>query len=172
MTARRIRNGRNGADVPDANAPDRTPLNEPEADLAGRGIVRPDLINHLETPTRSGRQISGGHNADNFYTVLQQEGGTVVSSRQEVPGITVVQYRLPGANPSRPPETKTIYDPAVFPNVTALAQDAAVRALRQYAGTGRSSQVVSVGGIRFQAQVSVRNGVPTVNTVYPIGRGQ
>jgi hypothetical protein len=156
-------------DAPDVRAPDARPLNEPEADLAGRGAVRPDLVNHLENPVRSGRQISGGHNADNFYTVLRQEGGTVVSTTQLAPGITEIQYRLPGSNRSFP---KTVYDPALYPNVPALAQDAAVRALRQYNGTAIRTQEVTIGGIRFRADISVRNGTPTVNTVYPIGRGQ
>ena len=47
-------------------------LREPEADLAARGATRPDWLNHMEQATKSGKQISGGHNATNFYTLLEQ----------------------------------------------------------------------------------------------------
>ena len=43
----------------------------PDADFAGQGTVRPDLASHLVDAGVSGKQISGGHNLDNFTTALR-----------------------------------------------------------------------------------------------------
>ena len=104
--------------------------------------------------------------------MLQQAGGKVVSSRELAPGITEVKYSIPGKSyPSGLP-TKTIYDPKIYPNVPALVGDASTLALRQYHGTNIGTQFVVVGGVKFEARILVREGVPTVNTIFPIGKGQ
>jgi hypothetical protein len=149
---------------------DQLPLHEPGADFAGRGIQRPDWLNHMEQASKSGKQISGGHNADNFHALLKQEGGTVVSSKSAGNGITRVEYKLPNHNPAKDPFTKTIYDPAVYPNMAEQAQTASHRILREYhANPSKAEHLVIVDGIKFDGAVRYVDGKATVLTVYPSG---
>ncbi|WP_244137045.1 hemagglutinin repeat-containing protein [Burkholderia pyrrocinia] len=138
----------------------------PDADFAGRGVVRSDLADHLVNPVPSGKQLSGGHDATNFEAALQDAGGTVISKDQTGPGIFEVQYQLPGA---KKPATKTIYDPAVYPDMPNMASEAANKALVQYQQTGSTSQTVVVNGIEFAVPIRVTPGSPpSVPTAYPI----
>ncbi|WP_261313705.1 hemagglutinin repeat-containing protein [Burkholderia ambifaria] len=138
----------------------------PDADFAGRGVVRSDLADHLVNPVPSGKQLSGGHDAANFEAALQDAGGTVISKNQTGPGIFEVQYQLPGA---KKPATKTIYDPAVYPDMPNMASEAANKALVQYQLTGSTSQTVVVNGIEFAVPIRVTPGSPpSVPTAYPI----
>ncbi|WP_241301897.1 hemagglutinin repeat-containing protein [Burkholderia stabilis] len=138
----------------------------PDADFAGRGTVRSDLADHLVNPVPSGKQLSGGHDAVNFESALQDAGGAVISKNQTGPGIYEVQYQLPGA---KKPATKTIYDPAVYPDMPNMASEAANKALVQYQLTGSTSQKVVVNGIEFAVPIRVTPGSPpSVPTAYPI----
>lgn len=139
----------------------------PDADFAGRGTVRSDLADHLVNPLPSGKQLSGGHDAVNFESALQDAGGAVISKNQTGPGIYEVQYQLPGA---KKPAMKTIYDPAVYPDMPNMASEAANKALVQYQLTGSTSQKVVVNGIEFAVPIKVAPGSPpSVPTAYPIG---
>ncbi|WP_071759623.1 hemagglutinin repeat-containing protein [Burkholderia ubonensis] len=140
----------------------------PDADFAGRGVVRTDLADHLvNVEVFKKKSISGGHNADNFYAALEEVGGVVVSSTEKGPGIYEIQYQLPN---SKKPFPKTIYDPATYPNMPEMANQAANKALAQYQITGDTSQKVVVGGVEFFVPIRVSpNTPPSVPTAYPIG---
>ncbi|WP_322064082.1 hemagglutinin repeat-containing protein [Burkholderia ubonensis] len=140
----------------------------PDADFAGRGVVRTDLADHLvNVEVVKKKNISGGHNADNFYAALEEVGGVVVSSTEKGPGIYEIQYQLPN---SKKPFPKTIYDPAMYPDMPEMANQAANKALTQYQITGDTSQKVVVGGIEFFVPIRVSpNTPPSVPTAYPIG---
>ncbi|WP_059812967.1 hemagglutinin repeat-containing protein [Burkholderia ubonensis] len=140
----------------------------PDADFAGRGVVRTDLADHLvNVEVFKKKSISGGHNADNFYAALEEVGGGVVSSTEKGPGIYEIQYQLPN---SKKPFPKTIYDPATYPNMPEMANQAANKALAQYQITGDTSQKVVVGGVEFFVPIRVSpNTPPSVPTAYPIG---
>jgi len=139
---------------------------QPEADFAGRGLVRQDLANHLVNASRSGRQISGGHEIGNFTIALNEAGGKVLSRNEKALGIYEIEYQMPGASKSA---TKTVYDPVVYPNMTELVNVAANKALMQYQQTADLSISVVVEGIKFTVPIRVQNGVPTVPTVIPTG---
>nr|WP_260406922.1 DUF637 domain-containing protein [Pseudomonas cichorii] len=137
----------------------------PDADFVGRGVVRPDLKDHLVDATRSGKQISGGHDLENFMQALTEHSGT--SSRFEVaPGIYKVEYRLPNATKDA---VKTVYDPKVYPDMVNMANEAAHKALIQYQLTGGSVQEVVVGKVRFQVPINIRGEQVYVPTAFPIG---
>ncbi|MBX8565618.1 filamentous hemagglutinin N-terminal domain-containing protein [Pseudomonas cichorii] len=137
----------------------------PDADFVGRGVVRPDLKDHLVDATRSGKQISGGHDLENFMQALTEHSGT--SSRFEVaPGIYKVEYRLPNATKDA---VKTVYDPKVYPDMANMANEAAHKALIQYQLTGGSVQEVVVGKVRFQVPINIRGEQVYVPTAFPIG---
>jgi hypothetical protein len=142
-----------------------------EADFAGRIPTRADLENHLVNAQVSGRQISGGHNMANFESTLVGAGGTMVAKTEIAPGVYEISYQLPkGAN--RTPETKTVYDPAVYSDaqMNGMASEAAARAQIQFQVTGEPEQYVKVGDIWFFAPVKVDklNGkVIGTQTVFP-----
>jgi filamentous hemagglutinin len=114
------------------------------------------------------KQISGGHNDDNFTSVLNGAGGTIVSRAEIAPGIYQLEYQLPGAAKSYP---KTVYDPKVYSDakMTSMANTAANKALTQYQLTGNTLQRVVVDGIEFSVPVRIQNGQPFVPTAYPVG---
>ncbi|WP_254699954.1 CdiA family toxin C-terminal domain-containing protein [Trinickia violacea] len=138
----------------------------PDADFAGRGNVRPDLTDHLTNAGLSGKQISGGHDMNNFVSALNDAGGTILSQTENAPGIYEVQYQLPNATK---PATKTIFDPSVYPNMADMASTAAGKALMQYQMTGSTVQTVVVDGVQFSVPIKMQNGVPYVPTAFPIG---
>ncbi|MDR2155129.1 MAG: CdiA family toxin C-terminal domain-containing protein, partial [Burkholderiaceae bacterium] len=138
----------------------------PDADFLGRGVVRSDLTDHLVNATTSGKQISGGHDLNNFTTALNDAGGSIVSKIETAPGIYEVKYQLPNAAKLA---VKTIYDPAVYPNMLDMANTAASKALYQYQSTGNISQVVVVDGVNFSVPIRIQNGQPYVPTAYPVG---
>jgi filamentous hemagglutinin len=139
---------------------------QPEADFAGRGLVREDLSSHLTTASRSGKQISGGHEIDNFTTALNDAGGKVLSRAEKAPGIYEIEYQLPGATKSA---TKTVYDPALYPKMTEMANTVANKGLMQYQQTGDLSSTVVVEGIKFTVPIKIQKGTPYVPTVIPTG---
>lgn len=134
-------------------------LMEPEADFAGRIPIRPrDVItpqgtnqintplgNHLINGEIGGRKnaqvISGGHNADNFYEILNTNHGKIVGKPTQIAnGITDVKYQLPNGRI----ETKTIYDPKVYSDaqMATMANQAAAKAIRNYGVNGKPNQIV------------------------------
>lgn len=139
---------------------------QPEADFAGRGLIREDLPTHLTNASQSGRQISGGHEIDNFITTLNDLGGTVRSRVEKAPGIYEIEYQLPGAQKVA---TKTVYEPKMYPRMTEIANTAASKGLINYQQTGDLSSSVIVEGIKFTVPIRIQNGVPYVPTVIPTG---
>jgi filamentous hemagglutinin len=146
--------------VPDALVPD--------ADFAGRGAVRVDLADHLINADVLKKQISGGHNVDNFMSTVNAAGGTITARVEVAPGIYQLEYQLPGAAKAYP---KTVYDPKIFPDAVMadMANTAASKALIQYQLTGITSQKVVVNGVEFTVPVRIQNGQPYVPTAYPVG---
>ncbi|WP_285427915.1 filamentous hemagglutinin N-terminal domain-containing protein [Pseudomonas sp. lyk4-R2A-8] len=139
----------------------------PDADFIGRGIVRTDLADHLVNAAISGKQISGGHNLENFMQALKDASGTISGKPLEVaPGIYKVEYKLPNATKDA---VKTVYDPKVYPEMSDMASDAARRALIQYQATGERLQEVIVGKLRFQVPINIKDGEMYVPTAFPIG---
>jgi filamentous hemagglutinin len=139
----------------------------PEADFAGRGTVRPDLVEHLTDAAKKGKQINGGHDMNNFNATLNQAGGKVLSKVEKAPGIYDVDYQLPNSSKSF---TKTIYDPAMYPNMPNMVNEAAAKGLYQYHSTGKGGNIsVTVGGVKFNVVIDLRQGSPKVVTTYPIG---
>nr|WP_308937213.1 hemagglutinin repeat-containing protein [Duganella vulcania] len=89
----------------------------PDADFAGQFPVRSDLEQHLSNATISGRQISGGHDMENFAAALKDAGGTEVSRTEIAPGIYDVKYQLPKAKRNA---EKTLYDPKLYPDMPSM----------------------------------------------------
>ena len=118
-------------------------------------MVRPDLADHLVNPTVSGKQLSGGHDLTNFNTALSDANGVVVSKIEKGPGIYEIQYQLPNATK---PATKTVYDAAMYPNMTDMANTAANKALIQYQITGKIDPTIVVSGITFDVRIAVPLG--------------
>ena len=135
------------------------------------GTVRPDLDDHLINAglTKDGRQISGGHNADNFNAALTNAGGEIISRNQLVPGITEVKYQLPGGKKA----TKTIYDPKIYPDakMAEMANEAANQALGQAQKTGKGGDTfVVINGIQWFVPVNkLKDGSFYIPTTYPTG---
>ena len=141
-------------------------LLQPEADFSGRGTIRGDLTDHLVNPQRSGKQISGGHDMNEFSVLLNKAGGTVVSKVEAGPGIFEIQYQLPNA---ARPSTKTVYDPYMYPDMPNMANMAANKALIQFQLTGIAEQNVTVNGIEFFVPIRITPGKPTsIPTAYPL----
>ena len=156
-----------GGEGPDTklNSPNTDARMEPEADFAGNvGDVRDPSIGsiaeHMVEASVKGKQIYGGHNLDNFNTVLSEAGGEIKGSPIEIaPGIYDIKYTLPGKTYKNGSVTKTVYDPAVYPNMDKLADSAAHKALTEYQLTGKVPDTVDVGGIKFKTPVVIRDGV-------------
>ncbi|WPB59205.1 CdiA family toxin C-terminal domain-containing protein [Xylophilus sp. GOD-11R] len=144
-----------------------------EADFAGRIPTRGDLENHLVNPTVSGRQISGGHNMNNFQNTLDGAGGTVISKKEVSPGIYEIEYFLPkGAG--KEPQIKTVYDPSVYSDtqIIAMANEAAARAQINFQTTGIKDQHVLVNGVKFftPIKINAKTGkLMGIQTAYPVG---
>ena len=87
---------------------------------------------HLISGEVAGRKnqkvISGGHNSDNFYEVLNSSGGKVIGNPTQVSkGIMDIKYQLPNGRV----ETKTVYDPKVYSDkqMAMMANEAAAKAI-------------------------------------------
>ncbi|KPB79949.1 Filamentous hemagglutinin [Pseudomonas syringae pv. maculicola] len=138
----------------------------PDADFVGRGVVRPDLKDHLVDATRSGKQISGGHDMDSFMQALTEYSGTISSKIEVAPGIYKVEYQLPNSTKDA---VKTVYDPKTYPDMPSMANEAAYKALLQYQVTGNSLQEVVVGKVRFQVPINIKSEQMYVPTAFPVG---
>ena len=160
-------------------------LIEPEADFAGRVPVRPrdgninagtkqidtPLGKHLISGEVAGRKnqkvISGGHNSDNFYDVLNSNGGKVIGNPTQVSkGIMDIKYQLPNGRI----ETKTVYDPKVYSDkqMATMANEAASKAIVNYGINGNKIQHVIVNGITFRVPISSYKGTNYVPSAFPI----
>ncbi len=158
-------------------------LMEPEADFAGRIVVRPrdgitplgtaqidtPLGKHLidATVNKKSKVISGGHNSDNFYEILNANGGKVVGQPTQISeGIIEVKYQLPNDKI----QPKTIYDPKVYSDaqMANMANQAAAKAIVNYGASGKTQQNVVINGITFKVPIDTRSGVPQVSTSFPI----
>ncbi|MDS7694834.1 VENN motif pre-toxin domain-containing protein [Acinetobacter soli] len=166
-------------------------LMEPEADFAGRIVIRPragitpsgtaqidtPLGKHLINGEVAGRKnqkvISGGHNSDNFYEVLNISGGKVIGNPTQVSkGIMDIKYQLPNGRV----ETKTVYDPKVYTDkqMAVMANEAASKAIVNYGVDGNKIQHVIVNGITFRVPISSYKGtnyVPSAFPINPISKG-
>lgn len=139
---------------------------QPEADFSGRGTIRGDLTEHLVNPQISGKQISGGHDMNEFNMLLNKAGGTLVSKVETGPGIFEIQYQLPNA---ARPSTKTVYDPYMYPDMPSMANLAANKALIQFQLTGIAEQNVIVNGVEFFVPIRTTPGKPvSIPTAYPL----
>lgn len=154
----------------------------PDADFAGRIPVRSDLIAHLTDAKVSGRQISGGHNESNFMAALNDAKGAVDGKTEIAPGVTEVQYKLPGKEYPNGFPTKTVYDPKVYSDtkIADMAQEAASKGMLKYMQGGyRPGDVldIPVNGINFQVPIKDLNKTPGgsaslyVPSVYPGKKG-
>jgi filamentous hemagglutinin len=139
-----------------------------DADFAGQLAGRTDIVDHLINPGISGKQISGGHDFTSFKTALTNAGGVIVGTPVETgTGIYSVEYQLPN---SKKPFTKTVYDPALYPEMPSMTVEAVNKALVQYQITGNVNQTVVVKGVKFTVPISLKpNLPPTVRTAYPSG---
>ena len=158
---------------------------EPEADFAGRVPVRPKdgsvtsniaqvgtpIGNHLINAKIGGSKqnpfISGGHNSNNFYEILDANNGKVVGQPTPVSnGIVDVKYQLPNGKI----ETKTIYDPKVYSDaqMASMANDAAAKAIVQFGVNGETQQIITINGITFRVPISEYKGKLYVPSTFPI----
>lgn len=79
-----------------------------------------------------------------------------------------MKYQLPGSRPG----SKTVYDPAKYPDMPKLVDAAGLKALAEFQRTGvAGKQTIDIGGIRFEVVVNAgKNGAPpNVPTAYPKG---
>jgi filamentous hemagglutinin len=124
-------------------------------------------VEHLANPQISEKQISGGHDINEFNTLLNKAGGTVISKIETGPGIYEIQYQLPNANRSA---IKTVFDPVMYPSMNNMINTVANRALLEYQRTGNTAPVIQLNGINFDVRIAVRPGEPpSVRTAFPVG---
>lgn len=157
------------------------PSLEPEADFANklgnvRDATKGTLTEHmvLADISKSGKNIYGGHDINNFTQAINENNGTILSriETSKDSGIYQVEYVLPA---STKPQLKTVYDPVKYPDMAYLVNAAAQKALMEYqfkGYTGTKVFDIDVGGIKFKVPVnptSKNNLTPTVPTVFPIG---
>ncbi|MDO7467526.1 VENN motif pre-toxin domain-containing protein [Acinetobacter baumannii] len=171
--------------IDSVNISKTSPSFEPEANFSGQVPVRPrdgvtaqgakqvdtPLGNHLINGEIGGRKnaqvISGGHNVDNFYEILNANNGKVVGEPIQISkGITDIKYQLPNGRV----ETKTVYDPKVYSDaqMATMANQAAAKAIRNYGVTGETKQVVTINGITFRVPISSYKGKVYIPSAFPI----
>ncbi|WP_368668930.1 CdiA family toxin C-terminal domain-containing protein [Pseudomonas sp. Fl5BN2] len=117
--------------------------------------------------------VSGGHNADAFYSLVKDKGINIVSETPTgVKGITHVEYKVPAkdasgnftggykGNGSKPFE-KTIYDPKIFTDqkILELGQQAAASGYKTAMATPNGVTNVAAGGVGFRVYVDKATGV-------------
>ncbi|HCV65642.1 MAG TPA: hypothetical protein DGZ94_10335 [Serratia sp.] len=139
---------------------------------------RIDQPKHLATvdgfTQKSG--ISGGHNADAFYSAAKQYNVKIVSETPtRTPGITEVKYQIPTKDRAGNltgvykaiPETKTIYDPKIFSDqkMLELGQQAATNGYKQAIARGERAYDASAGGVTFRVYIDQKTG--TVSNFHP-----
>ncbi|WP_275416221.1 CdiA family toxin C-terminal domain-containing protein [Snodgrassella communis] len=119
--------------------------------------------------------ISGGHNADAFYSAVKQNGVKIVS---ETPtgtnGITNVRYQVPALDRAgnvigykAEVKTKTIYDPKIFTDqkMLDLGQQAAMKGYKEAMSSSKGIADATVNGITFRIYVDKTTG--TVRNFHP-----
>ncbi len=139
---------------------------------ATKGTLTEHMV--LADISKSGKNIYGGHDINNFTQAINENNGTILSriETSKDSGIYQVEYVLPA---STKPQLKTVYDPVKYPDMAYLVNAAAQKALMEYqfkGYTGTKVFDIDVGGIKFKVPVnptSKNNLTPTVPTVFPIG---
>uniref|UniRef100_UPI001EF60BE9 CdiA family toxin C-terminal domain-containing protein n=1 Tax=Snodgrassella gandavensis TaxID=2946698 RepID=UPI001EF60BE9 len=119
--------------------------------------------------------ISGGHNADAFYSAVKQNGVKIVS---ETPtgtnGITNVRYQVPALDRAgnvigykAEVKTKTIYDPKIFTDqkMLDLGQQVAMKGYKEAMSSSKGIADATVNGITFRIYVDKTTG--TVRNFHP-----
>lgn len=158
---------------------------------AGKGtttVKTPDGISfnidqpkHLATADGFSQKngISGGHNADEFYSAANQNGVKVLREIPTgVPGITKIEYQIPTkdragnftgnykGNGSKPFE-KTVYDPKIFTDqkMLDLGQQASIKGYADAMASKSGQASAIVGGVKFRIYVDKTTG--TVRNFHP-----
>ncbi|MCO6540640.1 MAG: RHS domain-containing protein, partial [Gilliamella sp.] len=119
--------------------------------------------------------ISGGHNADAFYSAAKNYGVKIINENPTgVNGITNVQYQVPALDRAgnmigykAEIKTKTIYDPKIFTDqkILDLGQQAAVKGYKEAMSSSRGIADATVNGVTFRIYVDKTTG--TVRNFHP-----
>lgn len=162
-----------------------------ECVLAGKGtttVTYPDGISfkvnqlaHLSAVKKNTQQkgITGGHNADAFYSAANQNGVKIVSETPTgIPGVTEIKYQIPAKDRAGnitgykdKPLTKTIYDPKIVSDqkILGLGQQAAANGCKSAMASGAreyTKYTNSAGGISFRVYLDPKTG--TVTNFFPV----
>ncbi|UJD91667.1 hypothetical protein FS594_10730 [Rahnella aquatilis] len=152
---------------------------------AAKGTTYPEGIGfkinqpaHLADVEKYSQQkgITGGHNADAFYSTVSEKSVKIVGETQtSVKGITEVQYQIPALDRAGNVTgykdkvfTKTIYDPKVFTDqkILDLGQQAASSGYNAAIASGQREYTATAGGVKFQVYLDQKTGV--VENFYPV----
>ncbi len=106
------------------------------------------MINAEIVERKNQKNISGGHNINNFYDILKANGGKTIGQPTTISkGITDLKYQLPNGRI----ESKTVYDPKVYSDtqMVTMANQAVAVAIRNFGVNSETKQTVVINGITF-----------------------
>lgn len=122
--------------------------------------------------------ITGGHNADAFYSTVSEKNVKIVGEMQTgTKGVTEVQYQIPAYDRAGNVTgykdkvfTKTIYDPKIITDrkILNLGQEAASKGYKAAIASGQREYTETAGGIRFQVYLDQKTGI--VENFYPVAK--
>ncbi|EMF0927718.1 VENN motif pre-toxin domain-containing protein [Klebsiella aerogenes] len=137
-----------------------------------------DQLEHMGSVVKYNQQkgITGGHNADAFYSTVSEKNVKIVGETQSsVKGITEVQYKIPAYDRAGNITgykdkifTKTIYDPKIFTDqkMLELGQQAASSGYKAAIASGQREYTATAGGIKFQVYLDKKTGM--VENFHPV----
>ena len=138
-------------------------------------IDQPAHLSAVEKYTQQ-KGITGGHNADAFYSAANQNGVKIVSENPTgIPGVTEIKYQIPAKDRAGnitgykdKPLTKTIYDPKIVSDqkILELGQQAAANGYKSAIASGAREYTNSAGGISFRVYLDPKTG--TVTNFFPV----
>lgn len=103
--------------------------------------------------------ISGGHNANNFYTAVQQYGVKIVKEEDVGTGIKTISYQIPSRDRTGKIDgyrnqvfKKIIYDSNIFSDkyIYELGKKAAAKEYNNAISKGETAYNSKVDGIEFR----------------------
>ncbi|WP_404273623.1 hemagglutinin repeat-containing protein [Yersinia similis] len=138
-------------------------------------ITQPEHLAKLDGYSQR-KGISGTHNADAFYSTVNDKGVKVIGETQSnIKGINEVKYQIPSYDRAgnvigykAQVFTKTIYDPKVFTDqkILDLGQQAASSGYKAAIASGQREYTASAGGIQFQVYLDKKTGI--VENFFPV----
>ncbi|MDO8342614.1 MAG: hemagglutinin repeat-containing protein [Cellvibrio sp.] len=131
------------------------------------------LEEHLIYAKISGKQVSGGHNMDEFNKLVANGDVTILNKIEISPGIYEIEYQVAGKTPIDIP--KTVYDPKIYSDQQMIDFGKAAvaknyeQAVAIYKNDASKRKFESnSGGIKFTYYLNKdSNGNIYIGTIYP-----